>query len=76
MTSTHRRHIEYTNLYRAVPFAVKEQNIRTWERETKHMVDKAYRAFWKKRGVKPPEVSSYKVGIFETLTFKGDTKWA
>jgi hypothetical protein len=61
-------------LYRAIPFAVKEQNLRTWERETKQMVDKAYRAFWKKRGVKPPEVSNYKVGIFETLTSKGDTK--
>tara|TARA_Y200000002_G_C22552549_1_gene608867 strand:- start:597 stop:752 length:156 start_codon:yes stop_codon:yes gene_type:complete len=45
----------------------KQEKLSTWERETKILVDKAYKEFWKKRGIKAPWVSSDQVGLLENL---------
>ncbi len=65
MTPTHTRNIRYRNLYRAVPIVEKQEKLSAWEKETRNMVDKAYRRFWKKRGIKAPWVSADQVGLLE-----------
>lgn len=67
MTTTHTRNIRYRNLHRAVPVAVKYETVATWERDTKAMVDVAYREFWRKRGKKAPWVSPFRVGLIEKV---------
>lgn len=65
MTNAHTRHKDYRNLYRATPAAVKHQSNFEWEQETKEMVAKGYAAFWKRRGLKAPWVSSHVYGLLE-----------
>lgn len=66
MTPTHTRNRAYRNLYRAIPVARKTETASAWETETKNLVDQAYQAFWKRRGVKAPWVSPNELGVYET----------
>jgi len=50
---------------------MKFETRKVWERETKKLVDAAYKAFWAKRGLKAPWVSKETVGAFDSIKEEG-----
>tara|TARA_B110000305_G_scaffold22617_1_gene20678 strand:- start:93 stop:323 length:231 start_codon:yes stop_codon:yes gene_type:complete len=72
LTPLHARPKAYRNLYNANRVTNRDKTVaaidKAYRRETAEMVDKAWKAFWAKRGIKkPPHVSKQRVGAFDTL---------
>ena len=73
MTPLHARPIAYRNLHNARRVSNRggkseESLYREFDKQTAIMIDKGWKAFWKKRLVnKPPYVSDRQIGVFDTL---------